>query len=289
MMTGVTRLIQITQRRLATTWLKRFGQIRLFRPLVTKLGRMARASDFTTTVHGVRLTMPGHVDYYTDRFEPETVKWLSSNLRPGAVVADIGAHIGFLTLLMARLVGETGRVFAFEPAPENVAYLTRNVASNGATNVVVVPVAAGANSGTRTLYLVEDSDMDSLFPGNPFSRARGTVEVEQVSVDDVVPYVDVAKIDVEGAEIEALRGMGRLLAHEPKPTLVVEWSPTCQVMAGHRPDELIGLLRKSGYSPAILGGGRNTRTIDDVLREVRAGTIPQSWYANLLCIPTSRD
>jgi hypothetical protein len=73
MMTGATRLIQITQRRLGTTLLKRIGQIQLFRPLVTRLGRMARPADLTTSVNGVRLTMPGHVDYYTDRFESETV------------------------------------------------------------------------------------------------------------------------------------------------------------------------------------------------------------------------
>jgi FkbM family methyltransferase len=137
------------------------------------------------------------------------------HLRPGVVVADIGAHIGFLTFLMARLVGDTGRVYAFEPAPENVAYLTRNVASNGATNVVVVPVAAGANNGNAPSRRRQRYGLP--LPGNPFSRTRGTVEVEQVSVDDVVPFVDVAKIDVEGAEIEVLRGMGRLLAHEPKP------------------------------------------------------------------------
>ena len=73
--------------------------------------------------------------------------------------------------------------------------------------------------------------------------------------------------------------MERLLAHEPKPILVVDWSPTCQLLAGHPPDELITLLREVGYSPAILSAEPDTRTIDDVLREVRAGTKPPSWYA----------
>ena len=221
----------------------------------------------------MRLTMPGYVDYYTDAFERPTLDWFAANLSPGQIVADVGAHIGFLTVFIARLVGETGRVYAFEPAPTSLQYLTRNVSQNEAANVIVIRAAAGARAARRILYLVEDGDMNSLFPTNPFSRAAGTVEVEQLALDDVVPDLDIAKIDVEGAEIEALRGMSRILGQQPKPILVVEWSPTCQLAAGHSPEELIRVLRELGYEPAILGEPAGMgRSVDDLwLSFVRAG------------------
>ena len=285
-MRRITGLVQSASRRLSRTRVKRLGQLRLLRPLAAKVGRIARGKDFTTKVRGLTLTMPGYVDYYTDRFERSTLEWLSANLHRGLVVADVGAHIGFLTIFMARLVGETGRVYAFEPAPDNLSYLRRNVAQNAAANVVVVPAAAGARRATRTLYLVEEGDMHSLFPNNPFSHAVGTVEVEQVALDDVVSSLDVAKIDVEGAEIEALRGMGRILAQQPKPVLVVEWSPTCQLTAGHAPGELIRVLREFGYEPLILGEPAGVeRSVDDLMKELRASSVPSNWYANLLCMP----
>jgi FkbM family methyltransferase len=288
-MRRITGLVQRVSRWLSRTRVKRLGQLRLLRPLAAKVGRIARGKDFTTKVRGVKLTMPGYVDYYTDRFERPTLDWLSTNLQPGLLVADVGAHIGFLTIFIARLVGETGRVYAFEPAPDNLSYLRRNVAQNAAANVVVVPAAAGARRATRILYLVEEGDMHSLFPDNPLSHAVGTVEVEQLAMDDVVSHLDLAKIDVEGAEIEVLHGMGRILAQQPKPVLVVEWSPTCQLTAGHEPKELIQVLRDFGYEPLILGepAGGGT-SVDDLMRELHAGSVPSNWYANLLCMPPGR-
>jgi FkbM family methyltransferase len=254
------RLLQIAYRRLSRTPLKRLSQLPFLRPLAARFGQIAHSQDFTADVLGIRLTMPGlFIHYYTDRFEPSTLEWLTANLRSGMKVADVGAHVGFLALFMARLVGETGRVYAFEPGPDNLRYLKRNIAQNGATNVAVVPLAVGRFKGTRPLYLAEGSDMHSLFPGHPFSKTIGSVGVGQVPLDDAVPRLDLAKVDVEGGEIEVHGGMRNLLRQEPKPILLIEWSPACQVAAGHSPEELIRVLRNSGYEPRILGDRNDER------------------------------
>jgi hypothetical protein len=127
MMIGVTRLIQITQRRLATTRLKRLGQIRLIRPLVTRLGRMSRAADL--------VPYPPH------------------------------GTVGGRDRSCLRIRTSTGECGVSDEKRRLERRHERRRRSG----------RSGANTGTRTLYLVEDSDMDSLFPGNPFGRARGTV------------------------------------------------------------------------------------------------------------------
>jgi FkbM family methyltransferase len=281
------RLLQIVYRRLARMPLKRLSQLPLLRPLAARFGKVAHSQDFTADVLGVRLTMPGlFIDYYTDRFEPSTLQWLTANLRPGMKVADVGAHVGFLALFMARLVGERGRVYVFEPGPDNLRYLRRNIAQNGATNVAVVPLAAGSCKGTRSLYLAEGSDMHSLFPGHPFSKTTGSVEIGQVPLADAVRRLDLAKVDVEGGEIDVLRGMGNLLRQEPRPILLIEWSPACQVAAGHSPEELIRVLRDLGYELQILGDPNGQRrSVDVLLRLLNDGKIAKNWYANLLCLP----
>jgi FkbM family methyltransferase len=256
-------------------------------PVVARFQTVVHEPDFTADVLGVRLTMPGwFLNSYTDRYEPPTVQWLNANLSPGMTVVDVGAHIGFLTLVMARLVGQTGQVYAFEPGADNLRYLRRNVKQNGATNVAVIPLAAGSGKGTRLLYLAEGSDMHSLFPGHPFTKTIGTLDVDQVPLDDAVPSLDFAKIDVEGAEIEVLRGMQNLLESEPRPVLMIEWSPACQVIAGHSPKELIDMLWDVGYEPQILGDpNEEENSIEAVMRLLDDGTLARNWYANLVCLP----
>jgi FkbM family methyltransferase len=284
---GVSRLIQEGYRYLAGTRLRYLRQLPLVAGFKNRMATWVRQWDLTRDVHGVKLTMPGwFLNYYTDNFEPSTLKWLQGNLRPGMIVADVGAHIGFVTVFMAHLVGPSGRVYAFEPAANNLAYLNRNIAGNEVENVVVVPRAAGDVTATRTLYLAEGSDMYSLHR-HPLSGPVGSIAVEQVRLEDMVSAVDLAKIDVEGAEIEVLRGMERILGEEKRPILLVEWSPACQVAAGHPPDELIIMLRGLGYEPKALGDG-DPASVDETLHRLERGELPREWYVNLLCLPGSR-
>lgn len=140
-----------------------------------------------------------------------------SLLKPGFRVADVGANIGYILLLFESAVGPGGSVACFEPEPENVAELRRNVEANGFSNVEIFPVAVGAAPGTVSLR--------SGLNGAVAEDGSGDLTVSMVRLDDALPGpVDFVKIDVEGYEGHVLAGAQRLLA-EHRPTLFVEIHP----------------------------------------------------------------
>jgi FkbM family methyltransferase len=188
-------------------------------------------------------------------------------LGPGAVVVDVGANVGYLTALAAARVGPSGLVHAVEPAPDNVAVLRANVARNGLSQVHVVEAAAGRHGGVRDLFLRgELSAVNSLYPSSCYARVTGVVEVPVVSIDDLVDgRADLVKIDVEGAELDVLGGMPRLLASRAL-RLIVEWHPALQRAAGFDAGELPRVLLERGF---VVDG------IGDILaRRLTAADVP---------------
>jgi FkbM family methyltransferase len=166
---------------------------------------------------------------------------LVRHLAPGDVVYDIGANLGFFSLVAARLVGPEGRVFAFEPAPNNAEAIARNAELNLLSNIVVVPRAVSSRAGTARLQVVDDQSWSKLeeFGEHPFTEQ--VLEVETVTVDELVgsgelPPPGLVKIDVEGAELAALEGMGRTI-EERRPVIVCELHGTSDrfaaAMAAH--------------------------------------------------------
>jgi FkbM family methyltransferase len=161
------------------------------------------------------------------RGEPEIAiqKMLVERLRPGMVFYDLGANIGFFSLLAARLVGATGRVFSFEPDAEVAARLRRNVELNEFSNITVVE--AGVWSASENVRFV---------PSDATSPERGTgtfladenqtpgTQTRCIALDDFIrtaPVPDAIKCDVEGAELEALRGASGLFQAQ-RPWIICE-------------------------------------------------------------------
>jgi FkbM family methyltransferase len=169
---------------------------------------------------------------------------LKRMLSRGRTVYDIGAHVGFHSLLCSRIVGPAGRVCAFEPLPRNLRYLHEHLALNNAANVQVIE-AAVADHATEEAFAENGSYMGRL-------RQGGTLSVKTVAVDAMVqagdlPGPDYVKIDVEGAEMRVLRGMRETLATY-RPTLL---------LATHSPDlhrECIQFLTELGYRLEPLTG-----------------------------------
>jgi FkbM family methyltransferase len=136
-------------------------------------------------------------------------------LEPGSVFIDIGANVGFFTLLGARLVGPSGKVIAFEPHAENVQRLRRNVELNAFSNVEVIVKAVSDASGHRFLDARHPATA-ALLPANHSRPGDGLACVEATSLDDFLATrpdldPDVLKIDAEGHEVEIVRGMLTLL------------------------------------------------------------------------------
>lgn len=177
-------------------------------------------------------------------YEPPVVAVLSKLLTKGLTFCDVGANIGVLTLYAARLVGPRGLVIAIEPVPENVDILRRNVAMNGYQNVMVLQSAAGRDEGVVTIHLSGALACHSLFVGPPSATGR-TLAVQALRLDSLpeMRHVSVLKIDVEGAELLVLNGLGAL-----RPTnVVLEYNTERQQAAGISGARFIEELHALGY------------------------------------------
>jgi FkbM family methyltransferase len=158
--------------------------------------------------------------YLHGEVEPIVQQVLVEKLRPGMVFYDLGANIGFFTLLASRIVGEKGKVISFEPDPEIAARLRRNVERNGFKNVLVVEAGIWSVGGPVNFVAADDSSPDrgvGKFVSN--GEAAQGKPTQCVALDEFVrnePVPDVIKCDVEGAEVEVFRGARNLLAaHHP--------------------------------------------------------------------------
>lgn len=202
------------------------------------------------------------------------VRLLAEAVPSGGTVLEGGAHLGFVTVHAARAAGPTGRVLVFEPNRSVHGVLLANLEANGvAARVEVFPQALGDARAVGRLSV--SGDTSSLFGSQGGAPCD---EVEVVRADEVVTgTLDVVKLDVEGSEAAALRGMeGCFAGARPPRALFVECFPALLERAGSSRDELLGLLRGYGYE---------IEWIDEP--HGRAAPLSEHWagdYVNLRCL-----
>ncbi len=199
-------------------------------------------------------------------YEPELQAALGAFLRPGMVVYDVGANIGYVTLMLARHSGPQSRVFAFEALPANVERIKQNVALNQQTNVSVVPAAVIDRTAPVRFYVHDSVGMGKAAgsAGRQDEHYKGEISVAGLSLDEFVygqgnPAPQAVKMDIEGGEVLALPGMRRLL-REAHPLMLLELhGPESEKVAWEMLSEAGYKLyaMESGYppiqSPAELG------------------------------------
>ncbi len=189
-------------------------------------------------------------------YEVPVQQALTGNLAPDDVVYDIGANIGYFTMLAARRVGRGGQVYAFEPVARNAAAIGRSARLNGFDGVTVFEKAVGATAGMAELNIARHIGGAMLASiGAPPDR-RGSVEVEVVVIDDFIHDrrlrpPTLVKIDVEGAELDVLRGMVRTLRVHG-PVLIVELDDATAPGLEAKTAALADLLRGLDYALAPL-------------------------------------
>ena len=154
----------------------------------------------------------GVVEMALGSYEYEKRLLFEARVCSSSVVYDIGAHVGFYTLLASQLVGPDGRVIAFEPVRRNLNYLRRHLEINHCVNVVVIEAAVSDRSGTAPFSQGVDYSQGYL------SQTKDDIMVNTVSIDELVmsgeiPAPDYIKIDVEGAELFVLRGAKSTLSN----------------------------------------------------------------------------
>ncbi|HSV12875.1 MAG TPA: FkbM family methyltransferase [Tepidisphaeraceae bacterium] len=164
--------------------------------------------------------------YWLDgNYEADVVRQLREWVRPGMVVADVGAHVGFMAMYLAKQVGPGGAVLSFEPSPAAMAQLRQNVEINRLTQVTPMQIALSDAAGQARFIVRPYSTTSGLARGG--DSDGNSIEVRMERLDDVVfaaggtQRLDVVKIDVEGSEAAVLRGAARVLA-ELRPNLLIE-------------------------------------------------------------------
>jgi FkbM family methyltransferase len=169
-------------------------------------------------------------------------------IKPGMTVVDVGANVGLYTLFMAGLVGPGGRVFAFEPDPDLAALLRDNCAANGASNVEAHPAALGSTAARLTLHRLTLNSGENHLGSQGRTPFRRPVEVEVAAFDSLLPGVrpDFVKVDVQGWELNVLRGMEATLRGSGARVYLEFW-PDGLRRAGSEPEELYAFVLSLGF------------------------------------------
>ena len=243
-------------------WLKQpyLFLVRLLRPnRVNVLGQWV-------TLH-IEDRVLSHSLIFEHSFEDFELQLFSRLLEPGAIVLDIGANVGIYTLVAAQRVAPMGRVYAFEPDRENFALLKQNVAANGHTNVVLMQNAVSDRPGELRLYVNTHNRGDHRTYQADDTQQRDSYPVRAITIDEALPAhvtPSVIKMDIQGFELYALRGMRKTLERAERLLLFSEFWP-------------YGLNAASGssttqYLAGLTSLGFRLYQIDDAtqtLREVR--------------------
>ncbi len=236
--------------------LKRAGLSGPIEPALMWLGPRLMPPPFNESVvelsADMRLLIPGRFPSYRNfvvgSYERALRRTLERFVQPGMRIVDVGANIGYYTVLFSKLTGEAGTVTAFEPDPQARSYLARNLDLNGCRNVTVVSAAVAATTGPAT-FVRNDIERGYLGDG------RGAVEVDTQSLDDHFasagwPRVELVKMDIEGGETPALSGMLELARRNPRLVLAVEYNPQALERAGFSRKDLANALRAAGFTDA---------------------------------------
>ncbi len=244
--------------------------------LARRFLQLAPPGETLGIVHGHRMlfgpTSECYLDMTQGTWEPGVTHLFETFLERGMVVVDVGAHIGYFSLIAARRVGPVGKVYAFEPAPENYALLVKNIELNGYRNIMPVRYAVANYEGDATYFLHPDSVAHSLH-AQTFGKPHGTIDVKVTTLDRFFaaqgwPPVHLVKLDIEGAEPAALEGMAELLRRTRGIHLIVEFIPHILRRASIEPRKFLHTLRDLGFIVHAVADRGGLQEVDEDLANV---------------------
>lgn len=233
----------------------------------------------------------------TGVWEPHEIEWIEARVTKGTSALNVGANFGYFSRLLSRLVGDDGQVFAFEPNPELFRYLSKNMQSENVQNYKLFQLACGSTTGTTKLFLNESNLGDNRvfdprrtrgggsWRKHGFAKRPKSRRVRIMPIDSVLRDVDInfALIDVQGWELEVIRGM-RNIIERCRPTLLVEFTPQWLQDLGENPLHALEFYRDLGYSlSAPQLSPKPTLSPSEIISELDNS---DSWYTNVGLTPT---
>ena len=222
-------------------------------------------------------------------YEPMETEFFKDQVKRGNVFVDIGANIGYFTLIAARLVGETGKVFAFEPDPVNCTLLGKNIRANEYANVVTVQKAVSDKTGEIKLYLCENRGDHRIYDSHD---RRASIVIQATRLDDYFRnydgQIDFVKMDIQGAEGGAVEGMLEVLKKNRNLKMVFEFWPFGLEQSGTDPKLLLLKLTDLGFDIFEIKEDERKITPIDVSSLLKTYIPGKRNYTNLLCVRGSR-
>ena len=220
-------------------------------------------------------------------YEPNQTEIVKKYVHEGDIVIDIGAHVGYYTLLMAQLVGENGKVYSFEPDPVNFQLLKKSVEINGFENVVLIQKAVSNITDKVKLFLGDDDSAINRIYDAKLGDAKESIDVESVTIDEYFKendeLVNFIKIDSEGSEVKIINGMKQFLSRNQELVMMTEFFPFLIKKSGDEPNQYLKSLEKSGFSLYnILDKNEKTNKINS--ENFLESGINSEYCTNLLCI-----
>lgn len=190
-------------------------------------------------------------------WQPDITAWVWNHLRPGDIALDLGANLGYLSLLAATRTGPTGRVLAVEAEPEVFKMLQRNLQLNPELSVVARQAIVGESAGIGTIYRADSDHGSSSTERSGVADGVGT-QVRMIRADSLVstedlPRLRLVKLDVEGDELRVLRGLDSLLHLMPVGSAVLaEIDPEMLAVRGHTADEILQFMVQRDFEPMVI-------------------------------------
>jgi len=189
---------------------------------------------------------------FKNKKDRNNLELIKSFVKPGSNILDIGSNIGFYSSFLSEIAGANGHVWCFEPDKKNFLHLENTL--RGKSNVTLIQKAAAADSGKLKLFTSPLLNVDHR--SYPSENAGENYEVEKISIDDYVDgkfNIDFIKIDIQGFESEAFRGMKKTLSENPSTILSIEFWPYGLQQAGSSAAELYDLISENGFQVYRIG------------------------------------
>ncbi len=224
--------------------------------------------------------------FFLNKYEDYETRLVKKIVKTGDTVFDVGANFGWYTIIASKLVGSTGKVYAFEMVPDIVSEFQRNIDLNNlGNNIRMEAIALGERTGTIEYFYSEDQEMgnlqaDILVKGSRMLKKGATsmVKLDDYVAQDVIEKVDFIKCDIDGAEVLFLRG-ARKTIETKRPVIILEVNERAQKAQGHSCREIFEELGCFGYSFFSLRFN---------LRQIEANEFGRNFKDNILCLPADK-
>lgn len=219
-----------------------------------------------------------------EKFETEIVKKI---IKEGDNVIDLGANIGYYTLLFSRLVGDKGKVFAFEPEPKNFSVLKRNVELNNYKNVILVQKAVSNTNGTTNLFISQTNTGGHTLFFNNNKLTKTSTPIQTIRLDDYfkdqkIP-ISFIKMDIQGSEGLAVDGMKKLLSKNHKLNLFTEFWKYGLNNSEIKSNAFLETLSSLGFLPFIIDEKKESLE-QTTIKELKDFSSTFGEFVNLLWV-----